>query len=637
MCGIAGVAGDYDEDVLRKLGRVIAHRGPDDEGLLWSQERRVGLVHRRLAIIDLSPRGHQPMWDFRGEMAIVFNGEIYNHVELRAELETKGYSFRSHSDTEVLLALYRNEGEGMLSRLNGIFAFAIWNTVTGDLFLARDGLGVKPLYYAQTARGFIFASELKALLVDPSLDRELNLAAVGYHLTYLWCPAPHTMFQHVRKVEPGHALIVRDGRIVRYWSFYELPYDQPIERLDLEELIDKTHMTLRRAVQRQMIADVPVGAFLSGGIDSSTIVAFARELSGRNALQCFTIGYKDNRWREEGMTDDLPYAQRVAHHLGVDLHTVYVGPELTDQIENMIYYLDEPQADPAALNVWFISQLAHRHGIKVLLSGTGGDDVFTGYRRHIALAHERYWSWMPAPLRGLIGSLASRLPTSIPSLRRAGRALRYAGLDHDQRLTSYFFWTAPEQLRSIQSSALRAASAEHETNSPIAKALQHLPPNLPAINKMLFLETKYFLADHNLNYTDKMAMIEGVEVRVPFLDPDLVALAARMPVKFKQRGRTTKWILRKVMEPHLPREVLHRPKTGFGAPVRSWLRSELRVMVDDLLSSESIERRGLFDARAVRSLIAKDRLGQIDAAYSIFSLLCIELWCRRFIDRSLLC
>ncbi len=632
MCGIAGFNGEFSLDALKRMGERIAHRGPDSSGAFHAPAHRVGLVHQRLSIIDLSPAGNQPMTDATGQVTIAFNGEIYNFRELRAELVAAGYAFRGHSDTEVLLNLYLLCGETMLQRLNGVFAFAIWDGRTRSLLVARDGLGVKPLYYAETGAGVVFASELKALLVNPEVKRDIDSYAVLMHLTYLWCPAPRTILAGVKKLPPGHAMVLRDGGIQRQWKYSELPYDQPIATLSAGEAALQVEQGVRTAVERQMVADVPVGAFLSGGLDSSAVVAFARQAQPEARLQCFTIGLKDGG--EQGFAEDLPYAKRVADHLGVDLHTIYVGSEMAQQLEAMIYHLDEPLADPAPLNALFISQLAHEHGIKVLLSGAGGDDIFSGYRRHYALQQERYWDWLPGIGRSLLAGGASLLPVGNPALRRIRKAFEYANLDADERLVSYFYWGQPARLAGLLSEASRRGLNGRQVAEPLLEALCNVPPQREPLDRMLFLESKFFLPDHNLNYTDKMSMATGVEVRVPLLDPDLVALAARLPVEYKQRGREGKWIFKKAMEKHLPHDVIYRPKTGFGAPLRSWLHSEsqLQPLMRDVLSDGAIARRGIFDAAAVKALIEQDAKGRVDATYTIFSMMCIELWCRIFLD-----
>ena len=634
MCGIAGFLGDFEATLLDRMHARLAHRGPDDDSCYWLPEKHLALAHRRLSIIDLSPLGKQPMWDATGTVVIVFNGEIYNYRELRAHLVADGYTFRSHTDTEVLLNLYLRDAEGMLEQLNGMFAFALWDTRHDTLFLARDGIGIKPLYYAETAKGFLFASELKALLQDTGLDRTLDLEAVHYYLTYLWCPAPLTMLKAVKKLPPGCAMLVRDGHVQRHWCFYDLPYDQDVASYTMDEAIQHVRTHLRQAVKRQMVADVPVGAFLSGGLDSSSVVAFAKECVPDQVLQCFTIGLKDNASAQEGMVDDLPYARRVAAHLQVDLHTIYVGPEMADQFEKMIYHLDEPQADPAPLQALLISQLARQHGIKVLLSGAGGDDIFTGYRRHYALLQERYWTWLPQRARRALQYGSRRLPTATPLGRRVAKAFQYAALEGDERLISYFYWINPQLQQGLYTDAVREQLASVSSATPLLTTLGHLSENVVPLNRLLYLEGKHFLADHNLNYTDKMSMAAGVEVRVPLLDRDLVALAARLPTACKQHGAVGKWIFKKAMEPYLPHEVIYRPKAGFGAPLRSWLRGALRPLAEELLSTASLKRRGLFTPQAVHQLLELDRHGRVDGAYTIFALMCIELWARIFVDQG---
>jgi asparagine synthase (glutamine-hydrolysing) len=632
MCGIAGFAGHFDEDLLSRLNAAMVHRGPDDSGTFFDVASGVGLAHRRLSIIDLSPRGHQPMADVTGTATIVFNGEIYNYRELRKELVADGYGFNSDCDTEVLLNLYLRDGEKMMERLNGIYAFALHDSRDDSLLVVRDGLGVKPLYYAQADKGFIFASEMKALLQEKSIPRDLDHECVRHHLLYLWTPSPLTMLKAVRKLEPGHAMRVRRGKIERTWQFYDLPFDQEFVDWPKGDAIVQVRKAVTQAVERQLVSDVPVGAFLSGGLDSSSVVALAQRAMGTERLQCFTIGFKDPRAEVEGMAEDLPYAQRVAKFLDVDLHTIYVGPEMVDELQNMVFHLDEPQADPAPINALFISRLAREHGIKVLLSGAGGDDIFTGYRRHRALMVEPYWDWLPQSARQGLSWAAKQVPPSNELQRRLQKAFRYADLEGDERIASYFNWIGPDQLSKVFDPALREEFVDGP-RSPVLQSLDRLPDDVPKLNRMLYLEGKYFLADHNLNYVDKVSMANGVEVRVPLLDPDLVSLLARMPLEFKQRGSVGKWILRKAMAPYLPREVLYRGKTGFGAPLRNWLRNELAPMVDDVLSSESIERRGLFDPQGVRDLVEGDRHQRHDASYTIFSMICIELWCRMFIDK----
>jgi asparagine synthase (glutamine-hydrolysing) len=632
MCGIAGYSGAFDPALLARMNAAIAHRGPDDAGIAVFPEAGVGLAHRRLSIIDLSPRGHQPMTDTTGTVAIVYNGEIYNYKELRRELIEDGYRFASDCDTEVLLNLYLRDGEKLTARLNGIFAFALYDSRDESLLLVRDGVGVKPLYWAETPRGLVFASEIKALLQEPSVDRSLDHDAVHHHLLYLWSPSPLTMLKSVHKLEPGCALRVRRGRVERRWRYYDLPYGQEFVDWPPGDAVVQVRKYMTRAVERQLVSDVPVGAFLSGGLDSSSVVALAQRALKSERLQCFTIGFEDRRALAEGMAEDLPYARRVAQHLDVDLHVINVGPEMVDELRNMVFHLDEPQADPAPINALFISRLARQHGIKVLLSGAGGDDIFTGYRRHYALMQEPWWSWLPESARRGLREVSSRIRPTTEFRRRLSKAFRHADLEGDRRIAAYFHWLAPEQLARVLGPEVRERFAHPET-SPVLQALAQLPPDVPPLNRMLHLEGRFFLADHNLNYVDKVSMASGVEVRVPLLDPELIDLAARLPLRYKQRGRIGKWVLRRAMEPYLPHDVLWRGKTGFGAPLRAWLRTDLRPLVEDLLSERSLVRRGLFDPAGVREMIDLDRLQRRDASYTIFSMMCIELWCRLFVDK----
>ncbi|WP_338034999.1 asparagine synthase (glutamine-hydrolyzing) [Lamprobacter modestohalophilus] len=581
--------------------------------------------------LDVSSSGHQPMISADSAVVLIFNGEIYNFRELRTDLECQRVIFRGGSDTEVLLNLYMAVGESLLSRLNGIFSFAIWDRRRQTLLLARDGLGVKPLYYAVLDDGFVFASEIKALMSLLPETCALDEAALQRYLTFLWCPGEGTPLRSVRKLLPGEAMVVRAGRIERRWNWYRLPAFRREAKpaLDQTSAIKSTREHLRTAVRRQMVADVPVGAFLSGGLDSSAIVALAREQNPD--IRCFTIEMEGGP--EAGATDDLPYVRLVAEHQGVPLDVVRIDAgRMAGDLERMVAQLDEPLADPAPLNVLYISQLAREQGIKVLLSGAGGDDLFTGYRRHRALMAERWWSWLPGPMRQGLAKTTGALDQRSALGRRLTKLFSGAGLDGDARLVNYFRWANRADLERLYSAEFKAALGESRAEAPMLEFLRELPPETSRLERMLALEQRFFLADHNLLYTDKMSMAVGVEVRVPFLDLELVEFAARIPARFKQRGSEGKWVLKKAMEPYLPREVIYRPKTGFGAPLRRWMRHELRELLGDLLSEASMRSRGLFDPAAVQRLIADNDAGRVDASYTLLSLLCIEIWCRTYLD-----
>ena len=631
MCGILGCFGAFDTNALKSGLLALNHRGPDDSGLHVDKTAGIGLGHTRLAVIDLSPLGRQPMLSGDGQVVLTFNSEIYNFKALRKELEAKGHVFRGQSDTEVLLNLYLDQGEAMLSRLNGIFAFALWDGRKGALLVARDGLGVKPLYYAESPQGFAFASEIKALLPLLPPGRELDVASLHRYLGFLWCPGDGTPIRSVRKLQPGEAIVVRQGRIVRRWTWYLLPgFGVKAAASGERDWIAATASHVRQAVHRQMVADVPVGAFLSGGLDSSAVVAFARELNPE--LRCFTIEVVGGQ--EAGATDDLPYARRVAEHLAVPLDVVTIDAgRMAQDLEGMVAQLDEPLADPAPLNVLYISRLARQQGMKVLLSGAGGDDLFTGYRRHHALRLERWWRWLPGEVRAGLDKAAMRLDRRRVWSRRLAKLFNGAGLDGDASIANYFLWAREADLFALYTPEVQAQLRATRAAQPLVDFLEAAPVGLSRLERMLLLEQRFFLADHNLIYTDKMSMAAGVETRVPFLDLDLVEFAARMPSEYKQRGGTGKWVLKQAMAPYLPHEVIYRPKTGFGAPLRRWMKNELREVLGDLLSAESLKRRGLFDPVAVRRIIAADDAGRADASYTLLSLLCIEIWCRRFIDQ----
>ncbi|MGB6233337.1 MAG: asparagine synthase (glutamine-hydrolyzing), partial [Candidatus Acidiferrales bacterium] len=537
MCGIAGFSGRPAVEVSDAVLERIGHRGPDGRGRYNSAGGLVSLFHTRLAILDPTPDGAQPMATADGQVVITFNGEIYNFRDLRAGLETRGYVFRSRTDTEVLLALYLEHGTALLEKLNGIYAFALWDARSESLFVARDGLGVKPLYFSESGGAFAFASEIKALLCFPWVPRTLDPQALAHYVRFLWCPAPRTPLLDVHKLEPGTALIVREGHIVRRWRHYALPAPGPDMFPSVAEWTADVRETLATAVERQMVSDVPVGAFLSGGLDSSSIVAYARQhTTGR--LQCFTIDFDEALAKEEGFERDFPYAERVARHLDVDLHAVHVDAGMAGELAFMVWQLDEPLADFSALNVLFISRLARQHGIKVLLSGAGGDDLFTGYRRHRALGLNAVWDRMPGMLRDFIAGVGRRLPGRPPLLRRAAKLLTASGLEGNERLASYFDWASTNTVRNLFVPEL----ARNLNEEPLLAAAQSVPATATPLQRMLLLEQRFFLADHNLNYTDKMSMAAGVEARVPFLDPDLVALAARIPDRFRQNGARSKWV-----------------------------------------------------------------------------------------------
>ncbi|NKW71678.1 asparagine synthase (glutamine-hydrolyzing) [Rhodobacteraceae bacterium R_SAG10] len=559
----------------------------------------------------------------------ITNGEIYNHREIRKQLEDSGITFRGHSDTEVLLRLLEKEGLEALPRLNGIFSFALIDRETGCLTLVRDHFGVKPVYYASLPSGFYFCSEIKGLIKLDIDVSKIDPASIDRYFSYLWCPGAGTPAINIRMLGPGEAITVSSGKITRHWRWYASPALRPkATTSDQDEAIRLTEKHLRTAVHRQMVADVPVGAFLSGGLDSSSVVAFAREINPE--ISCFSIEVPGGQ--ERGFVDDLPYARRAADHLGVPLDVVQIDSKtMAHDLEKLVYQLDEPLADPASLNVLYISQLARSRGIKVLLSGAGGDDLFTGYRRHRAIQADPYWRWLPKPLLAASEKASAKLNQRHPLFRRIAKLLDGAALSRDDRLVNYLAWTKRSDLQAFYTPDFLAQLEGVRTAEPFHEYLAEMDQNSAAIDRMLALEQRFFLTDHNLVYTDKMSMAAGVEVRVPFLDIDLVEFAATIPHRFKQKGAEGKWILKKAMEPHLPHDLIYRPKSGFGAPLRHWIRNELREFFADVLSEDKLRNRGIFDPAAIRQLMDDNIAGKRDGSYTLLSVLCIELWCQRFL------
>ncbi len=631
MCGIVGLSSRsrVDPEALDAAIAAIAHRGPDGHGAFLSDDGLTALGHTRLAIIDLSPAGAQPMSSHDGRFVTVFNGEIYNYRDLKRELEARGVRFRGGSDTEVVLEGFALDGPAYLSRLNGIAAIAIYDTRERQLFLARDNLGIKPLYYAETPEGLAFGSEIKPLLELVAVERALDVSAVAKYATFLWCPGEQTPFAGVKKLDPGSAIIVKDGAVTRRWRWWSPPPYAPRTDWTAETCASELRATLEASVDRQMVADVPVGAFLSGGLDSTAVVAAARARG--HGIDCFTI---NTSGAEGGATDDLPYAREAAAHLGVRLHEVKVdAAALCDGLVEMVGQLDEPLADPACLNVLHISRLAREHGMKVLLSGTGGDDLFAGYRRHAAVALDPLWSAVPGLVRRGLAGMASGGAGGSALRRRVAKALAAAAQDGDRRIASVFAWGPLGGVEQLLAAEHRHAARPDEIFAPMDAVLAGVAGE-PAVERCLALDQRFFLADHNLIYTDKMAMAAGVEVRVPLIDLEMVDFAARTPTAWKLRGGVGKWILKQSQRGVLPDRIIDRPKSGFGAPLRLWMKGPMREATEDLLSETTLRSRGLFDPAAVARLRAADASGAADGSYTLFSLMCVELWCRRFLDSS---
>ena len=631
MCGIfGGYCTNLPENYGSKAIKLLEHRGPDGSGFIQKGNHFLG--HTRLAIQDVSQLGSQPMISGCGKAIITFNGEIYNVNELREDLISKGFIFKSNSDTEVLVNLYSVYGYDLLEKLNGIFAFAIYDIEKDNFFLARDGFGVKPLFYSSYENKFFFASELKVLLLDSEFRKTISIKSISSHLTFLWNPYPNTMFDGISKLEPGHAVVFDQCTLKKKWRFDNRVNNFRINNVSIDDAVESTRFLIEQSVKKQMISDVPLGAFLSGGLDSSSIVNYAQNNYLGANLKTYTIDTSSFDKESDGNVSDLPYAQFFAKHTKVDLNVVELNSNIIVNLEKMIYHLEEPIADIAPLNVMAISELAASNNIKVLLSGAGGDDIFSGYRRHVALEFEKYWSWLPLFLRKNIAVLSKLSSNSNHFMRRVSKALKYADYDRDLRLISYFYWLDPEIVLKLISETFQKKVSIESITSPLLNRIDEVSNDTDVLNKMLYLEQSHFLSDHNLAYTDKLGMAYGVEIRVPFLENDLVSFASSLPANFKQRGATSKWILKKAMEGVIPDNIIYRKKTGFGGPLRYWMKNDLKEYSNDLLSSQRFNDRGYFNYEKIIKLRNKDLQGKIDASYSIFSLLCMEIWFRNFSD-----
>ena len=644
MCGIAGLANCGDGEVLGRMVHVQAHRGPDDSGI-W--ERRfpdgsyIGLGSRRLAILDLSADGHMPMCNEDRTVWITYNGEIYNFAELRRELQNKGHTFASNTDTEVVIHLYEEEGADCVHRLKGMFAFAICDLRSGrpELFLARDHFGVKPFYYAHLGKKLAFASEVKALLHVPEIEAEIDLESLHQYLTFLWVPDPKTMFRGIYKLPAGHCATFRDGelKIRQYWDLSFPRNDATYPRSEAD-LADEIRERFRHSVEEQMVSDVPIGAFLSAGLDSSSIVAMMCRAT-KQPVRTYTITFPQKYRVGETTLDDPNVPARLASQLGCENQQIVVEPDVADLLPRLTWHMDEPTADPAIITTYLVCREARKQAT-VLLSGVGGDELFAGYRKHAAHRWAHAYQKLPGLLRAGIESSVGALPgfrgTAMKgSVRLAKKMAGSASLEPEDRFIRNCTYLDSEQKISLYTAAVQDRLRASDPAVRHRASFDEVSDS-DFLNQMLYLDTKIFMVSLNLNYNDKMSMASSVEVRVPFLDRELAEFAAwNVPPDLKLKGflrPTTKHIFRRAMQDVLPAEVLRQPKAGFAAPVDYWLANDLREMVDDLLSETNIRKRGLFRPGAVRRFVDEHRSGAEDWSMQIWQFLTLENWMRIFLD-----
>lgn len=627
MCGIAGC---YQQADGRKLTDVmtdrIAHRGPDSAGA-WRQEQDRLAVHlgfRRLSIIDLSTAADQPFR--KHDLVLVYNGELYNYKALRAELARRGISFRTKSDTEVVLEAWRYWGPGALGRFRGMFAFALADTSTGELVLARDPLGIKPLYYLPRGAGVVFASELKALVSAVGSELRISPGALVAAMLYYWVPEQRCAIDRVRKLPPGSWATFRpDGtaEVRYYWRAQEVAAQAaagPPE--DLRAVI-------KDSVRKHLVSDVPVSSFLSGGLDSSIVTVLAHKADHR--VDAYTIGFRSQDQRLEAMPDDAAYARKVAARYGIDLHEIVISPDVADLLPTMVDVLDEPIGDPAAINTLLMCQAARARGVKVVLSGMGADELFGGYRKHLACLLASRYHRLPASLRrGLVAPVVQRLPVSaagrgVRYARWAKRFLTFAELAEEPRFRRSYTLYDPAELAELLSPDL----ADHVAGVIGEHSEVYHDNSLPdEVNRMCLADVRMFLPGLNLAYTDRASMAASVEVRVPFVDPLVARAAFALPGSAKICRRQAKVALKEAASQWLPAEIVHRPKASFGAPLRAWVRGDLRELIADVLVGGDLVASGMIRRAALNELISADLAGREDRSKQIWQLLTLELWCR---------
>jgi asparagine synthase (glutamine-hydrolysing) len=635
MCGIAGIvdlrARPVEPSLVRRLCDVLVHRGPDDEG--YYVKGPVALGQRRLAILDLAG-GRQPMSNEDGTVWITFNGEIYNFRELQARLEGLGHRFATRSDTEAIVHAYEQYGPACVKELRGMFAFALWDQPRQTLLLARDRVGKKPLFYTEVDGQWVFGSELQALLQHPALAREVDWAALDDYLTYGYVPAPKTIFRGVYKLPPAHWLTLKlrpgesggpEVHVERYW---QLAYE-PKSRLSEEDAADGLLEVLRESVRLRMIADVPLGALLSGGIDSSIVVALMSQLSDR-PVKTFSIGFDDQEFNE------LPHARRVAERCGTEHHELIVRPSALEVLPTLVRHYGEPYADSSAIPSYYVAKLTREH-VKVALNGDGGDECLAGYERYAGgLAADRYGR-IPAVVRRLaIEPLSRLIPTSGPRrsrLRQAGRFLQVAGQPASQRYLRWIGYVPTTEKAALYSPEFQEQLADNRAESWLLEIWDRFTAaGLGPLDRMLAVDVESYLPYDLLVKMDIATMANSLEARSPFLDHHVMEFCARLPASYKLRGMRLKHLLKKAGTGLLPPETLTRRKMGFGVPVGNWMRGDLRSWMEDLLLSPRALKRGYFQPEALRQVVDRHLDGREDRSFELWALLWLELWHQEFID-----
>jgi asparagine synthase (glutamine-hydrolysing) len=631
MCGICGKiyfdsSQQVDKSLIGSMASVLKHRGPDDHGVYVAGP--VGLGHQRLSIIDTSPAGHQPMANEDSTIWIVFNGEIYNFTELREELEIKGHVFKSHTDTETIVHLYEEAGTQCLQKLRGMFAFAIWDTKKQKLFMARDRAGKKPLVYTIADGALVFASEIKALLQDSSVEPAVDAEALHHYLTYQYVPSPWTMFKGIHKLPPAHSLVLSHGTISvhPYWT---ISYAQKLMLPTLNDYCEKFMDLFTEAVRIRLRSDVPLGAFLSGGIDSSATVAVMSNIMNR-PVKTFSIGFDVPEYNETN------YASMVAKQYGTDHTEFTVKPDAIKILPKLVWHYNEPFADSSAIPTYYVSQLTSEH-VTVALNGDGGDESFAGYERYIADRLATYYEKLPAFLREtIIKQLINLLPyqeNRTSFFRRLKRFINGISEPAERRYVRWVCFFDNEMKKDLYSASFRDTIAAVDSVNLIADWYAKSDA-VSFLDKTLFVDIMSYLPDDLLVKVDIASMANSLEARSPFLDHKLMEFAASLPPHLKLNGISSKFLLKKAFAQLLSRELLYRKKMGFGVPIDRWIRGELKDMTYSILLDKKTLQRDIFNERAVRQLIDEHVQKRADHSYRIWALIFLEVWYRMFIDKS---
>jgi len=622
MCGIVAISSPRGCTFrVASVLDTICHRGPDDVGVFVSEEGDCHLGHVRLSIIDLSPAGHQPMFDTSGRYVISYNGEVYNFFDLKRELEDAhdGIQWRSTSDTEVIIEGFAREGPSFFSKLNGIFALALYDKQERLLYVLRDPIGIKPLLFTEQKGALFFCSELKGLICVPGLKRTLRQQSLAEQLAFMYVPEPHTLFEEFLKVEPGALHTYREGRLISSIRLFDHLYKR-IPFSSEKDVIEAFYDAFCSSVRRQLISDVPVSLMLSGGLDSSA-VAYEIDKAGGDIRDAYTISFSQEDRNYDQQSDDLHFARIMAERLGLNLRTIPAKADFASLLPELSRFMEDGFTDPAAINTYLICQSARKEGVKVMLTGQGADEFLGGYRRYLA---EGLIAKLPTGLRVFSRYLERLLPGNLPGRlnatnRRLKRLLALAGREKHERLVGMYIWNKPSRIAKLFQNGL-----VHKLGGELVSLFEALSEK-DIRDAMMQVDHKYDLMSLNLTYTDRMSMAVGVEARVPFLDFELVRVMNSIPAKTKLKHGMLKYVLKKAMEPYLPREIVHREKAGFALPIRSWMRHDTE-MTRHYFNPGRIKQQGIFNQDALKEMSEEQWTGKIDHSNTLFSMLCIQIW-----------